>query len=126
MSADLDANPHDHSLKMAFQENTKQVFVPCRLHYPCTASFESSRFWRPQATDILWEDLSFKVRLLSQTKRQSLLLDNKENRNSSLGNIILKSDFLTNHTQLVSDAIFLSNFGNPADFFLLVEVLQFP
>lgn len=28
MSADLDANPHDHSLKMAFQENTKQVFVP--------------------------------------------------------------------------------------------------
>lgn len=27
MSADLDANPHDHSLKMAFQENTGQLFV---------------------------------------------------------------------------------------------------
>lgn len=56
------------------------------------------------------------------TKKQSLLLDNNENRNSSLGNIILKSDFPTNHTQLVSNAMFLSDYGIPADF-LPVSIL---
>jgi len=58
----------------------------------------------------------FKARLLSQTKKQSLLLDNNENRNSSLGNIILKSDFPSNHTQLISNGIFLSDYGIPEDF----------
>lgn len=99
MNMDLDANPHDHNQKMA-----QHCFV-CKLQVLKT----------PSHGCFVRRPIPFKARLLSQTK-SSLLLYNNENRNSSLGNIILKSDFPTNHTQLVSNAMFLNDCGIPADF----------
>lgn len=95
------------------------ALCPYRSCYLCAASFINCKLWRPQAMDALWEEISHsKQDCFPKQKKQSLLLDNDENRNSSLGNIILKSDFPTNHTQLVSNAMFLSDYGIPADFFI--------
>lgn len=116
----LDANPCNHNLKIAFQGKHQQPFVPadlttlhcfiCKLQALKTPS---NRCFMRRPSKIAFP-----------TKKQSLLLDNNENRNSSLGNIILKSDFPTNHTQIVSYAMFLSDYGIPADF-LPVSILWF-
>lgn len=113
MNVDLHAKPQDHNLKMAFQE--KQLFVPADLATSVllhlqTASSEDPKPW------MLCEKTTYPVQSKTAFPNKKQLLDNNENRNSSLGNIILKSDFPTNHTQLVSNAMFLSDYGIPADF----------
>lgn len=122
INVDLDANPHDHNLNMAFQEKRQTFFVP---HYVCTAPFANCKFWSPQPRMLCKKSYPIQSKTAFPNKKQSLLLDNNEKRNSSLGNIILKSDFPTNHTQLVSNAMFLSDYGIPEDF-SPVSILWFP
>lgn len=125
INVDLDANPHDHNLNLAFQEKRQTALCPCRPHYLCTAPFANCKFWSPQPQMLCKKSYPIQSKTAFPNKKQALLLDNNEKRNSSLGNVILKSDFPTNHTQLVSNAMFLSDYGIPADF-SAVSILWFP
>lgn len=124
MNVDLDANPHDHDLKMAFQEK-HQLFVPTDLATSALLHLQTASTEDPKPWTLCEKICPIQSKTAFPKKKQSLLLDNNENRNSSLGNIILKSDFPTNHTQLVSNAMFLSDYGVPADF-SPVSILWFP
>lgn len=108
-----------------FPRKTPNVLCPCRPHYLCTAPFANCKFWSPQPLMLCKKSYPIQSKTAFPNKKQSLLLDNNEKRNSSLGNIILKSDFPTNHTQLVSNAMFLSDYGIPEDF-SPVSILWFP
>lgn len=123
------------------KKNTKQLFVPADLTASVMLLLQTARSedLKPQILcenhKMVWVGSELKDHLVptpstrsscyptqSKTafpnKQQSLLLDNSENRNSSLGNKIFKSDFPTNHTQLVSSAMVLRDYGVPADFCL--------
>lgn len=111
-----------------FPRKTPNALCPCRPHYLCTAPFANCKFWSPQPRMLCKKSYPIQSKTAFPNKKQSLLLDNNEKRNSSLGNVNLKSDFPTNHTQLVSNAMFLSDYGIPADFhqFQFCDFLHLP
>lgn len=117
MNVNLDANPCNHNLKTAFQGKHQTAICPCRPHYSALLHLQTASSEDPKQQMLCEKTQPIQSKTAFPTKKQSLLLDNNENGNSSLGNIILKSDFPTNHTQLVSNAMFLSDYGIPADFF---------